>query len=87
MLQVTKMVLLLQQRAFIVKQCIKHLLKRVCDNFIQEFPNSVSPPGHVILNLIFKKSKTNAIDDLPCLEQTSVVTSEKNVIECATTSP
>ncbi len=42
-LQVTKMVLSLEQRAFIVKRyCEIHLLKSVRYDFIQEFLNSVS---------------------------------------------
>ncbi len=59
-LQVAKMVLLLEQRAFIVKWYYETcLLKYVCDTFIQEFPNSVSPSNHAILNLILKNLKMN----------------------------
>ncbi len=45
---------------FIVKWYYEtHSLKRVCDDFIQEFLNSVSLSNHAVLNLIFKKSKMN----------------------------
>ncbi len=43
-LQVTKIVLSPEQRAFIAKWYYEtHLLKRVSDDFIQEFTNSASP--------------------------------------------
>ncbi len=42
-----------KQGAFTVKRYYKtHLLKHVHNDFIMEFPNSVSPPNHAILNLI-----------------------------------
>ncbi len=48
-LQVAKMVLSLEQCAFIVKQYYEtHLLKCVCDDFIQEFPNSASLSNRII---------------------------------------
>ncbi len=59
-LQVVKMVLSLEQCAFTVKRYYEtHLLKYVCDDFIQEFSNFVPPPDNAILILIFKNSKTN----------------------------
>ncbi len=46
------MVLLIEQRTFTVKQYYEsHSLKYVRDDFIQEFPNSISPSYHTILNL------------------------------------
>ncbi len=57
---VTKMVLPLEQCAFIVKwYCETHSLKSVHDDFIQEFLNSVSSSNYAILNLIFLNSKTD----------------------------
>ncbi len=53
-LQVTKIVLLLEQCVFIVKQYYEtHSLKHVRNDFMQEFPNFVSPSNHATLNLIF----------------------------------
>ncbi len=50
-----KKVLQLEQCTFIVKRYYEiHLLKRVRNDFIQEFLNSVHPPNHAILNLILK---------------------------------
>ncbi len=58
-LQIAKMVLSLEQYAFIVKRYFEtHLLKHVCDDSIQKFPNSVSLFNRVVLNLI-QKSENN----------------------------
>ncbi len=52
------MVLLLEQCRFIVKRYHEaHSLIRVCADFVQEFPNSVSRSNHAILNLILKIQK------------------------------
>ncbi len=57
-LQVTETVLSLEQCAFILKQYYEtNLLKRVCDEFIQEFPNSKSPSNLAVLNLFKKLEK------------------------------
>ncbi len=67
-LEIVKMVLSLEQCAFIVKWHYEtHLLKRVCEDFIQEFLNSVSPSSHAILNLIKKFKNEYMLDDLPHL--------------------
>ncbi len=51
--QLTKMILSPEQCAFIVKWYYEaHSLKSTCDDFIQEFLNSVSPSNRAILNLI-----------------------------------
>ncbi len=77
-LHVTKMILSQEQCAFIVKQYYgTHLLKCVCADFIQEFPNSVSPSNNAILNLMKKIENKCALHDLPQLGCLSVVTTEK----------
>ncbi len=93
-LQVAKMVLLPEQRAFIVKQYYEiHSLKHIRDDFIQEFPNSVCLSNHTILNLTKKKKvqSEHSLNDLLWLGHPPVVTSERrevisnNVIECLAT--
>ncbi len=69
-----------------------HSLKRVCDDFIQEFLNSASSSNHAVLNLITKFENEHTLYDLSHLGRPSVVTpvkrevSAKNVVECHTTS-
>ncbi len=77
-LQVTKMVLSQEQCAFIVKQYYEACsLKRILDDFILEFPNSVSPFNNAILNLIKKIFYKRGLNDLQHMGRPSVVTSEK----------
>ncbi len=87
------MVLSLEQPEFIVKWNYEtHSLERVYDNFIQEFPNSVSLFNHNMLNLIKKFEYKHTPNDVPHLGQPSMGTSEKrvvmakNVMERTTTS-
>ncbi len=56
---------------------MKQSLKQVCDDFIQEFSNSVSLFNHGILNLKKKIENEHTLDDLLGLGQPSVVTSKK----------
>ncbi len=66
-LRVTKIVLLLEQCAFIVKRYYEtHSLKCIRDDFTQEFPNFVSSLNHAILNLIKKFKNEHLFDDLRC---------------------
>ncbi len=70
-LQVAKMVLSLEQGAFIVKRYYEtHSLKHVCNNFIEEFSNSVSPSNHAILNSIKKFENEHTLDNLPAMPTT-----------------
>ncbi len=72
------MVLSLEQRVFIVNWDYEtHSLKRVCDDFILEFPNSVSLSNHKILNLIKNFENKHIFNDLPHSGWVSVVISEK----------
>ncbi len=87
------MVLLLEQRAFIMKWYNEtHSLKHICDDFIQIFLNSVSASNYAKPNLIKKFENTHTLDDLPHPGQPSVVIFEKretiakNVTEHPTTS-
>ncbi len=57
-LQTAEMVLSVEQCELIVNPYYEtHLLKRVHNNFLHEFPNSVSPSTHTVLNLILKNQK------------------------------
>ncbi len=82
-LPVAKMVVSIEQRLFIVKQCYKiHLSKCVCDDFIQEFPNSLSLSNHAVLNLIKKCENKHACTDLPYSEKREFTVLQMSIYLC-----